>query len=64
MAAAAAHGLPLFQYKPESPASIAYVEIAKEIVKSIKRPVIKEKGTGLESRAKHRSLSLHWNFDL
>lgn len=32
IAAAAAHGLPLFHYKKSSPASLAYAKLAKEIV--------------------------------
>lgn len=35
VAAAAAHGLPLFHYKPESPAAKAYKNIAKELVQLI-----------------------------
>ncbi len=35
VAAAAAHGLPLFHYKPDSPASLAYVELAKEVIRCV-----------------------------
>ena len=37
VAAAAAHGLPLFNYKPDSPASVAYAEMAKEIERVLKQ---------------------------
>lgn len=36
VAAAAAHGLPLFHYKPSSPASLAYKKIAKELLQHLK----------------------------
>lgn len=35
VAASAAHGLPLFHYKPESPAAKSYLEMAKEIVNTV-----------------------------
>lgn len=37
VAAAAAHGLPLFHYKPDSPASIAYADLAKEVMRNLKQ---------------------------
>lgn len=39
VAAAAAHGLPLFHYKNDSPAAKAYVSLAKEIIKATKNAV-------------------------
>lgn len=38
VAAAAAHGLPLFHYKRESPAAMAYEEMAKELMRLVKTP--------------------------
>lgn len=38
VAAAAAHGLPLFYYKPQSPAALAYSKIAKELGLLISQP--------------------------
>lgn len=37
VAAAAAHGLPLFHYKPGSPASLAYNKVAKELLQHLKQ---------------------------
>jgi chromosome partitioning protein len=37
VAAAAAHGLPLFYYKPDSPAALAYKDISKEIISLLKQ---------------------------
>lgn len=41
IAAAAAHGLPLFHYKKDSPATLAYSAMAKEILKLTKSQVTK-----------------------
>lgn len=38
VAAAAAHGLPMLYYKPESPASIAYKKLAREVLTLCKNP--------------------------
>lgn len=43
VAAAAAHGLPLYHYKPESPAAVAYGEMAKEIIRLANKSKAKEK---------------------
>lgn len=42
VAAAAAHGLPLFYYKPNSPAALAYSKIAKELMQVVKQPIDQE----------------------
>src|SRR5579871_138457 len=54
VAAAAAHGLPLFHYKPESPAAVAYNSMAKEIVRLIKEPITK-----LAPRSKKKGMATH-----
>ena len=41
VAAAAAHGLPLFHYKPDSPATLAYTGLARDIMRMIKQGPIK-----------------------
>ncbi len=45
VAAAAAHGLPLFHYKPDSPATLAYANLAKEIMRMLKQDSSSAKST-------------------
>lgn len=52
VAAAAAHGLPLFHYKPESPASLAYADMAKEIVRLIKQEHTEQKTKSTSKKIK------------
>ncbi len=54
VAAAAAHGLPLFHYKNDSPATTAYKALTKEIVKLVKGKA----GTTSASTARKKPLSM------
>lgn len=52
VAAAAAHGLPLFHYKPESPASLAYADMAKEIIRLVKQEHTEQKTKSTSKKIK------------
>lgn len=53
VAAAAAHGLPLFHYKPESPVALAYAAMAKEIMKLLNVPNSIQKAKKVPPKAVH-----------
>lgn len=57
VAAAAAHGLPLVQYKRESPAALAYNKMANEVLRLIKEPQSKELPTRKKNVAEDFEIS-------